>query len=98
MLQAIKPYGNSSEQDIIEFLCGFLGTGKPNEPVSAMSGEPEISVKNRKSPLEQLKGFLLSPEQPSPYGNHADAGTDHAAIYIIFSDTINLSQKGIFIL
>lgn len=64
MLQAIKPYGNTAEQDIIEFLCSFLGTGQMSEPISTMSGESEPSAKNRRSPLEQLKGFL-SPEQQS---------------------------------
>ena len=82
MLQAIKPYGNTAEQDIIEFLCSFLGTGQMSEPISTMSGESEPSARNRRSPLEQLKGFFIS-RTAVPHGDNADADANHAATYII---------------
>lgn len=58
MLRAIKPYGNTAEQDMIEFLGNFMGGSRVNDP--------ENSGGKRKFSLDQLKGFL-SPDQQSQF-------------------------------
>lgn len=51
MLNAIRPYGNSAEQDLIDLISNFMGNGRPG---GSFQG----------SPMEQIKGFL-PPEQQS---------------------------------
>lgn len=76
MLNAIKPYGNTAEQDMIDLISNFLqgnrlfssfqGNPGESEPVEAAGFNPGYGPPPpaRKSPLEQIKGFL-PPEQQS---------------------------------
>lgn len=64
MLKAIKPYGNTAEQDLIDFLGSFLGQNRTGASANALSGEPDSASGTRKPVLDQLKGFL-SPDQQS---------------------------------
>lgn len=68
MLAAIKPYGNTQEQDFIEMVCNFLqGYRLGNQFQEARGPAPDFDASApppRKPPLEQLKAFL-SPEQQS---------------------------------
>ena len=71
MMKAIKPYGNTQEQDFIDMVCNFIQgirmTGQTREPMPlqpATVSNGTIPCENASSPLEQLKGFL-PPDQQS---------------------------------
>lgn len=61
MLTAIKPYGNTAEQDMIDLLCNFLQGGRM---FHSPADTGENSGQDRRSVFEQMRGFL-SPEQQS---------------------------------
>lgn len=78
MLKAIKPFGNTMEQDFIDLISNFMmGSRMANAYQESMDNPDTISAQNthtgntesvnsfaKRIPLEQLKGFL-SPEQQS---------------------------------
>lgn len=68
MLTAIKPYGNTQEQDFIDMILNLLqgsrigsGTQVPEVRIPAQESVP---IQPSKPPFDQLKAFL-SPEQQS---------------------------------
>ncbi len=74
MLEAIKPYGNTQEQDFIDLICNFLqgariGSQYQQMQMQAQSADSQSNTGDaggtpRRPSLEQLKAFL-SPEQQS---------------------------------
>lgn len=59
MLNAMKPYGSTYEQDMIDMISSFIQGAKLS------SGFQETSeTSNKKSPLDQLKN-IIPPEQQS---------------------------------
>lgn len=66
MLNAIKPYGNTEEQDFIDLISNFMqGSKLHSNYQSSMSQDPDApGDNNTKNPLDQIKNFL-SPEQQS---------------------------------
>ena len=73
MLEAIKPYGNTNEQDFIDLICNFIQGYRISSQLQEMraqnaDAEPDSASPLRRLPLEQLKAFL-SPEQQSRLDN-----------------------------
>ena len=73
MLEAIKPYGNTNEQDFIDLICNFIQGYRLSSQFQEMRAqnaapEPDSSSPFGRLPLEQLKAFL-SPEQQSRLDN-----------------------------
>lgn len=72
MLTAIKPYGNTQEQDFIDMICNFLQGyrygNQVQEVKSQIPAELDSSAPTppHKPPFEQLKAFL-SPEQQTRF-------------------------------
>lgn len=74
MLNAIKPYGNTTEQDFIDLISNFMhGSRLSNsfqqdnnsfDGLGAASVDGDSGSFAKKIPFEQIKGFL-SPEQQS---------------------------------
>ena len=66
MLTAIKPYGNTKEQDLIDMICGFLQGYRMGNQVQEVRIPAQESIPNQppKPPCDQLKTFV-SPEQQS---------------------------------
>lgn len=73
MLTAIKPYGNTNEQDFIDMICNFIQGFRLNNQFQEMRAQnaapgADTSSPLGRLPLEQLKAFL-SPEQQSRLDN-----------------------------
>ena len=72
MLEAIKPYGNTNEQDFIDLICNFIQGYRLGNQFQEMRAQNTASASDNASshklPLEQLKAFL-SPEQQSRLDN-----------------------------
>lgn len=70
MLNAIKPYANTSEQDFIDLISNFIqGSKIYSNYQNSMSQDPDApSENNVKNPLDQIRNFL-SPEQQSRIDN-----------------------------
>ncbi len=73
MLAAIKPYGNTNEQDFIDLICNFIQGYRLSSQVQEMRAQnadrdSDSASPMHRLPLEQLKAFL-SPEQQSRLDN-----------------------------
>jgi len=70
MLEAMKPYGNTQEQDFIDMVCNLMQGFRLGNQYQEMNADsttiPDAASSPRRPSLEQLKSFL-SPEQQSRF-------------------------------
>lgn len=68
LLNAIRPYGNSGEQDFIDLISNFLHSGRLGGLAQGFAQGSASQGSSQGFSFEQLKGFL-SPEQQSRMEN-----------------------------